>query len=223
MSKQFVNLKLDLDASPHNVTAYKKYIGGPGVAIPAVALVDYEGNLIAEPPLQQVFEPDSFVRIMENTLKVEAELQSLNKRIKSQPDNPQMNAELALIYLNRKAFKKGLRLAERSFTLDPKNESGLLPQLHIKLGLYYGDHVDDKNAQDYFQKAETHFQTVIQKYSQSGNYERAQYYLGVTYAIQKKYEKAIATLTKLQEAADATTRKLAIQVLEQVKAQAADK
>ena len=218
-----MNLKLDLDAGPHNVAAYKKYIGGPGVAIPAVALVDYEGNLIAKPPLQQVFEPENFVRMMENTLKVEAELQSLKTRIKSHPDDPQMNAELALIYLNRRDFEKGIRLAERSFTLDSKNESGLLPALHIKLGLYYGDHVDNKNAQDYFQKAETHFQTVIQKYSQSEDYEPAQYYLGVTYAIQEKYEKAIATLTQLQEATNPTTRELAMQVLQQIRAQASEK
>jgi len=215
-------LKLDVDASPDNIAAYEKYIGGRGVAIPAVAFVDYEGNLINKPPLDQAFDPEQFVGMMESTLELEEEFQQLREAVQKDSDNPEANAGLAVMYLQRGHFEKALPLAHRVFKLDPKNETGRLPELHINLGLYYGDQIDVDNAQDYFRKAETHFQAVIQKYTESEEYEPAHYYLGLTYAIQEKYDKAIATLEKLSDAKDSNTKAVAMQVLEQIKAQAAE-
>ena len=215
-------MKVDIEANPDNLAAYQRYIGGPGVGVPAVAFVDYEGNLINKPPLHLAFEPEQFAGMMENTLEVEEDFQRLRRGIKKNPSDPEMNAELALIYLQRGNFEKGLPLADKTFALDPKNKTGRLPALHINLGLYYGDHIDGENGQDYFQKAETHFRTVIQKYTKSEDYEPAHYYLGVAYAIQEKYDQAIATLEKLRDAKDPDTRAVAMQVLEQIKARAAE-
>ena len=46
------------------------------------------------------------------------------------------------------------------------------------------------NEKDYFRKAEELFQKVIDTYPDSKFYEDAQYYLGITYALQEKSELA---------------------------------
>lgn len=212
MSKKFVNLKLDVEADPDNLAAFTKYVQSPGV--PAVAFVDFEGNLISEPPIALAFDPEKFVLEMENTLEVEENLQRLKAELGKNPDNPKANAELALIYLQRNNLEKGLPLADKAFSLDPENKTGHLPELHINLGLHYGNHIDADNAGEYFQKAEGHFRTVIQQYVDSKDYEPAHYYLAVIYVAQEMYDKAIPLLEKLSNASDADTRTAAMQMLQ---------
>lgn len=157
---------------------------------------------------------------MEHTLEVEENLQRLKTELEKNPDNPKANAELALIYLERNNLEKGMPLADKAFTLDPENETGYLPALHINLGLYYGNHVDGENAEDYFRMAESHFQAVIQKYPESKKYEHAHYYLAVIFIAQEMYDKAIPLLEKLSNAADSDTRSAAMQYLEIAREQA---
>lgn len=212
MSKKFVNLKIDIEADPDNLAAYNRYIGGPGV--PAVAFVDFEGNLISKPSIALAFDPEKFVLEMEKTLEVEEDLKRLNAELGKNPDEPEANAQLALIYLQRNNLEKGLPLADKAFSLDSENKTGHLPALHINLGLYYGNHIDANNAEEYFQKAESHFQTVIQQYPDSKDYEPAHYYLAVIYVAQEMYDKAIPLLEKLSNASDPDTRTAAMQMLE---------
>ena len=157
---------------------------------------------------------------MENTLEVEEDLQRLKALIEKNPDNPEANAQLALIYLHRNNLEKGMPLADKAFSLDSENKTGHLPALHINLGLYYGNYIDDENAEDYFQKAESHFQTVIQQYPDSKDYEPAHYYLAVIYMAQEMYDKAIPLLEKLSNASESDTRAAATQMLEIAKEEA---
>ncbi len=205
-------MKIDIEADPDNFAAYKKYSESPGV--PAIAFVDFEGNLISEPEIALAFDPEEFVLEMENTLEVEENLQRLNAELEKNPENPKSNAELALIYLERSNLEKGMPLADKAFTLDPENKTGHLPALHINLGLYYGNHIDDENAEDYFQKAQGHFQAVIQQYPENTDYEPAHYYLAVIFVAQEMYDKAIPLLEKLSNATDSDTRTAAMQMLE---------
>ena len=207
-----MNLKIDVEADPDNLAAFKKYTEGTGV--PAIAFVDFEGNLISKPEIALAFDPEKFVLEMEHTLEVEENLQRLKAELEKNPDNPESNAELALIYLERSNLEKGMPLADKAFTLDPENKTGHLPALHINLGLYYGNHIDAENAEDYFQKAESHFQTVIQQYPENKDYEPAHYYLAVIFVAQEMYDKAIPLLEKLSNASDSDTRSAAMQMLE---------
>lgn len=151
---------------------------------------------------------------MENTLEVEENLQRLKAVIEENPDNPEANAQLALIYLKRNNLEKGKPLADKAFSLDSENKTGHLPELHVALGLYYGNHVDAENAEEYFQKAESHFKTVIQQYADSKDYEPAHYYLAVIFVAQEMYDEAIPLLEKLSNASDSDTRTTAMQMLE---------
>lgn len=176
--------------------------------------MDFEGNLISKPAITLAFDPEKFVLEMEHTLEVEENLQRLKTELEKNTENPEANAELALIYLERYNLEKGKPLADKAFTVDPENKTGHLPELHVNLGLYYGNHIDDENAEDYFRKAETHFQAVIQKYPESKEYEHAHYYLAVIFIAQEMYDKAIPLLEKLSNAADSDTRTAAMQYLE---------
>lgn len=176
--------------------------------------MDFEGNLISKPEITLAFDPEKFVLEMENTLDAEERLQRLKTVIGKDPDDPGANAQLALIYLKRNNLEKGKPLADKALTLDPENNTGQLPELHVTLGLYYGNHIDAENAEDYFQKAESHFQTVIQQYPESKDHEPAHYYLAVIFVAQEMYDKAIPLLEKLSNASDSDARSAAMQMLE---------
>ena len=86
---------------------------------------------------------------------------------------------------------------------------------------FYLHTTEIRGNEDYFQKAEKHFNTVIQKYPQSKLYEGAQLYLGITYAIQEKKQMAISLLEKLSShAKDAYIQERADHILETLKKQA---
>ena len=83
-----------------------------------------------------------------DALEVEEDLKRLNAGLAKNPDDPEANAQLALIYLKRNNLEKGLPFAEKATSLDSENKTGLLPELHINLGLYYGNHIDAENAEE---------------------------------------------------------------------------
>jgi cytochrome c-type biogenesis protein CcmH/NrfG len=154
---------------------------------------------------------------MEKALTEEDQFQGFKAELKKTPNDPKVNAQLAITYLKWGELEKGQSFADKAFKLDPENKTGLLPEVHLNLGLYYGMNSGEENAEDYSQQAEIHFQTVVQKYTQSTVYETAQLYLGITYAIQEKHKLAIATLEKLRDAKDPAIKTRAEQFLDQVR------
>ena len=158
---------------------------------------------------------------MEDALEKESDFQEKLEKLEAKSDDAKLNAEVALIYLERKQLEKAIPLSEKVFESDPRNRSKLIPDLHNQLGLTYGgllEGTDAEESETYFEKAVSHFKVVIDKYPNSKVYEPAQYYLGVTYAIREHYEDSIAVLEKLtHHAKDANIRQNAEAMLERVK------
>jgi len=223
LSKEFITLKVNLEAGPEQRALYQKYGDGTG-SIPAITFAGSEGGIInrPEPGHPVLFDAEDFAALMRETLKKEKKFNQLKAELKKTPNDAKTNAELAIIHAKRGNIEPGQPLADKAIKLDPKNKTGLLPDLYLNLGLYYGQNTVGENAEDYFQKAETYFNAVIEKYPHSESYEQAHYYLGVTYAIQEKYELSIATLEKLSDAKDSDTKVQATQMLERIKAIAHD-
>ena len=145
-----------------------------------------------------------------------------DKVVKQDPNNetgllPGLYANFALFYIRRGEIEQGKPLFDKVVKLDPNNEAGLLPELYVNLALHYGNNAVGDNETDYFQKSEGFFQKVIDAYPDSKFYEDAQYYLGITYALQEKSELAIATLEKLINAKDEGIRQQTAILLERLK------
>ena len=116
------------------------------------------------------------------------------------PDDVKLNNQFAIAYLGQRQLEKALPFSKKVIENDPKNTSGLLPTLHIQLGVAYGNQIRDKAediAAENTKMALMHFQKVIDIYPKSDVYELAQLYLGVTYSISKQYDKSIEVLEKL--------------------------
>ena len=161
---------------------------------------------------------------MKDALKKEAEFQETLEKLKAKSDDAKLNIQAALTYLERKQLEEAVSFSEKAFEHDPKNRTKLIPNLHNQLGLAYGALVEgamlenNEEAETHFEKAVSHFKTVIDTYPKSKAYEPAQYYLGVTHAIKGNYEDAIATLEKLSNhAKDKNIRQNAEAMLERVK------
>ena len=161
--------------------------------------------------------PEEFFGVMESTFKEEEAFKELKVAVQKNPKDLKINAELALIYINRGKLEQGKPLFDKVVKQDPNNETGLLPELYVNLALHYGQNAAGKNEKDYFQKAEQFFQKVIDTYPDSKFYEDAHYYLGITYAIQGKSELAIATLEKLSDTKNEEIRQQAAMMLQRLK------
>ncbi|MYE90429.1 tetratricopeptide repeat protein [Candidatus Poribacteria bacterium] len=182
---------------------------------PAIAFLSAEGDLIHLHPGYS--PPEEFFPMMESTFKEEEAFKGLKVAVQKNPDDMEANAGLALIYIKRGKFEQGKPLFDKVTKQDPSNETGFLPELYVNVGLHYGNNAAGDNQRSYFQKAEGLFQKVIDTYPESKFYEDAQYYLGITYAIQEKYELAIATLEKLTDAKDEEIRQQTTVLLERLK------
>lgn len=185
--------------------------------IPAIVFLSKDGGFIAESI--GFLPPERFAPVMENALQAEAAFQKELAKLKEMPDDAKLNGEIALAYLARMQLEKAIPFSKKTFKGDADNTTGLLPKLHTALGTAYGmTPADDENAAAYRDKAVTHFRTVIDVYPESDVYEPAQFYLGVVYAIQEKYDKSIEVLEKLvQHATDDNIRMAAESELEQVR------
>ncbi len=154
---------------------------------------------------------------MENIFKEEEAFKELKVAVQKNPDDSNANAGLALIYIKRGKFEQGKPLFDKAVKQDPDNETGLLPELYVNVALHYGNNAASDNEKGYFQKAEALLQKVIDTYPDSKFYEDAQYYLGITYAIQEKSELAIATLEKLRDAKNEEIRQQTAILLDRLK------
>ena len=191
-------------------------------AYPAVLFVSPDGGLIQK--ASGFLTPDQFSPIMEDALKREAEFQEKLEKLKAKSDDAKLNVQVALTYLERMQLEEAVLFSKKAFAQDPKNRTKLIPDLHNQLGLAYGALVEgamlanSEEAEMHFEKAVSHFKTVIDTYPKSKAYEPAQYYLGVTFAIKGNYEDSIATLEKLSHhAKDENIRQNAEAMLERVK------
>lgn len=120
--------------------------------------------------------------------------------IELMPDDVKLNNEFALTYLRQREVKKALPYSQKVFEKDPENTMGLIPALHMQIGLTYANMIQNSTgelAAEYGKNAVMHFQSVIEKYPDSKDNETAQYYLGVTYSITGDFDKSIEVLEKL--------------------------
>ena len=161
--------------------------------------------------------PEEFFGVMESIFKEEEAFKEMKVAVQKNPDDSKANAGLALIYIKRGKFEQGKPLFDKAVKQDPNNETGLLPELYVNVALHYGNNAAGDNGENQFQKAEELFQKVIDTYPDSKFYEDAQYYLGITYAIQEKSELAIATLEKLIDAKDEEIRQQTAILLDRLK------
>ncbi|MCE2399333.1 hypothetical protein J4G08_00435 [Candidatus Poribacteria bacterium] len=174
--------------------------------------------------------PAQFTPVMEEALKKETKFQETLAKLKKMPDDVTLNREIAILYIKReqlekalliskkipddvklnngialaylgqKQLEKALPFSKKVIKNDTKNTSGLLPALHIQLGVAYGNQIQGKAEDVAAEKAkiaEMHFQKIIDTYPKTDENEQAQLYLGVIYSISKQYDKSIEVLEKL--------------------------
>ena len=221
LAEKFVSVKVNPedDNYPINEETRRRY----GVdAYPTVLFVSPDGGFIQQ--ALGFLTPDQFTPIMEDALKKEEDFSKKLDALKEKPDDAKRNAQVAMVYLERKQLEKAVAVSEKAFKQDPKNRTKLIPDLHSQLGLAYGTLVeaalleDPEKAETYFEKAVAHFKTVIDTYPKSKAHEPAQYYLGVIYAIKGNFEDAIAVLEKLStHGKDRNIQRNAETMLERVK------
>lgn len=189
---------------------------------PTIVLASSDGGMIAKQV--GVISPNAFEPVIEDALAKEAAFQGKLAELEKTPDDAKLNAQVALTYLERTQLEKALPFSKKAFKHDPRNSTGLLPELHNQLGLAYGTKVESAMVKDaekaamYYEKAVSHFTTVIDKYPKSEVNEPAQYYLGVTHAIRGNFDDAISVLEKLvHHTSDAGIKQNTEAMLERVK------
>ena len=137
------------------------------------------------------------------------------------PDDVKLNHEFAITYLGLRQVENALAYSEKVFEKDPDNKSGLLPNLHLRIGVAYGQQIQNSSEDDtakLTKMAVHHFQTIIDTYQKSDVYDMAQLYLGVTYSLAGEYKKSISTLEMLiNHTTDEQMKKAAEARLKQVK------
>ncbi len=151
------------------------------------------------------------------------------------PDDVKLNSRIAITYLKHRAmeFQQKIELAlsfsNKVIEKDPKNSTGLLPNLHIEIGLAYAMQLqiqagkEDVDVSELAENAVMHFQKIIDNYPKSNVYDRSQYYLGITYSLNKQYDKSIEALEKLiNHTGDDQMKQAATRQLERVKGLAAE-
>ena len=189
---------------------------------PTIVFASSDGGMISK---QVGFAyPNDFAPVIETALEKEQAFVEQLTQLEKTPDDVKLNSQVALTYLERTQLEKALRFSKKVFEHDPKNKTGLLPNLHNQLGLAYATKVEaamvgaPEKAEVYFEKAVSHFRTVIDEYPKSDVNDPAQYYLGVTYAIKGEFDDAISVLEKLvHHTTDANIKQNAEAMLEQVK------
>ena len=204
---------------PENMEAVRRY---QVTGYPTIVFTSSDGGMISK---QVGFAyPNDFAPVIETALEKEQAFVEQLAKLEKTPDDAKLNAQVALTYLKRTQLEKALLFSKEAFKRDPKNKTGLMPNLHNQLGLTYAAKVEaamvgaPEEAEMYFQKAVSHFRTVIDEYPKSEVNGSAQYYLGVTYAIKGEFDDAISVLEKLvHHTNDATLKQNAEIMLERVK------
>ena len=189
---------------------------------PTIVFASSDGGMIAKHI--GLISPKDFEPVIEGVLAKEVAFKEKLAELQETPDDAKLNAQVAHTYLERTQLEKAIPFTEEAFKHDPRNTTGLLPELHNRLGLAYGTMVesvmvrDPEKAEMYYEKAVSHFTIVIDKYPKSEANEHAQYYLGVTHAVKGNFDDAISLLEKLaNHATDGNVKRNAEVMLERVK------
>lgn len=189
---------------------------------PTIVLASSDGGMITKQV--GVISPNAFEPVIEDALAKEEAFKGKIAELEKTPDDAKLNAQVALTYLERTQLEKALPFSKKAFKHDSRNSTGFLPELHNQLGLAYGTKVESAMVKDaekaamYYEKAVSHFTTVIDKYPKSEVNEPAQYYLGVTHAIKGNFDDAISVLEKLvHHTSDAGIKQNTEAMLERVK------
>ncbi|MXV74807.1 hypothetical protein F4Z99_11075 [Candidatus Poribacteria bacterium] len=221
MSKKFIPIKVNPENQEHpeNIEAVRRYqVSG----FPTIVFASSDGGMIAK----QVgfIYPNDFAPVIEAALEKEQAFMEKLAALDKTPDDVKLNSQVSLTYLERMQLEKALPFSKKAFEHDPKNKTGLIPDLHNQLGLAYAGKVEaamvgaPEEAEMYFEKAVSHFRTVIDEYPKSDVKDPAQYYLGITYAIKGEFDDAISVLEKLvHHTSDANIKQNAEAMLERVK------
>ena len=195
---------------------------------PTIVFTASDGGMIAKHV--GLISPKDFEPVIAGALAKEEAFQEKLAALQETPDDAKLNAQVANTYLERTQLEKAIPFTEKAFKHDPRNRTGLLPELHNQLGLAYGAMVesvmvrDAEKAEMYYEKAVSHFTTVIDKYPKSDAKEPAQYYLGVTHAVKGNFKDAISVLERLaNHATDGNVKQNAEVMLERVKDLASSK
>lgn len=142
------------------------------------------------------------------------------------PDDIMLNYEFVKAYLSKRQFGEALIISDTILALDPKNDSGILPDMHYEIALGHARMIQnspEELRQGYFDTAVAHFQMVINKYPDNVRNEISQLYLGVTYSLVGKYDTSIEVLEKLiNHTSDENMKKQAENNLLRIKQSAAD-
>ena len=189
---------------------------------PTIVFTSSDGGMIGKQV--GVISPNAFEPVIEDALAKEEAFKGKLAELEKTPDDAKLNAQVALTYLERTQLEKALPFSKKAFKHDPRNRTGLLPELHNQLGLAYGTKVESAMVKDaekaamYYEKAVSHFTTVIDNYPKSETNEPAQYYLGVIHAIKGNFDDAISVLEKLvHHTSDASIKQNTEAMLERVK------
>ncbi len=189
---------------------------------PTIVFTSSDGGMIGKQV--GVISPNAFEPVIEDALAKEEAFKGKLAELEKTPDDAKLNAQVALTYLERTQLEKALPFSKKAFKHDPRNRTGLLPELHNQLGLAYGTKVESAMVKDaekaamYYEKAVSHFTTVIDNYPKSETNEHAQYYLGVIHAIKGNFDDAISVLEKLvHHTSDASIKQNTEAMLERVK------
>ena len=221
LSKGFIPIKVNPEDQEHpeNMEALRRY---QVTGYPTIIFTSADGGMIGK----QVgfIYPNDFAPVIETALEKEKAFMEQLAELEKTPDDAKLNAQVALTYLERTQLEKALPFSKKAFEHDPKNSTGLIPDLHNQLAVAYATKVETtmirepEKAEMYFEKAVSHFRTVIDEYPKSDVNGPAQYYLGVTYAIKGEFDDAISVLEKLiHHTTDANIKQNAEVMLEQVK------
>ena len=190
---------------------------------PTIVLASSDGGMIAKQV--GVISPNAFEPVIEDALAKEEAFKGKLVELEKTPDDAKLNAQVALTYLERTQLEKALPFSKKAFKHDPRNSTGVPSRICttnsdlltvLRLRVLWLKTL--KKAAMYYEKAVSHFTTVIDKYPKSEVTEPAQYYLGVTHAIKGNFDDAISVLEKLvHHTSDAGIKQNTEAMLERVK------
>lgn len=102
--------------------------------------------------------PDQFSELMQKVLKRENELKRLKTEIQKNPNDLKVNADLAMVYIERgkqgkqENLEKGKTLIDKILALDPNNQFKLLPQVYVEMALAHVSQDNIKEGEVWFGK-----------------------------------------------------------------------
>lgn len=131
------------------------------------------------------FPADSFHQTVNAYLAGVGTLPALEKQLAKEPDNIGLTMQMAEKYASRSRFEKSVELYKQVIAQDQQNKSGKVPEAIYNAG-------DALSREKKFMIAKQYFQTIVEKYPASEQYNDA------VVEIPYQYEQAGDTATALR-------------------------